>query len=587
MSIPTLDRETTEELGADDRRRFLPTGRTLFIIVTTGLLVYLILGPLGVLIFSSFRETVSALPFEDVPWTFQNYREVFGSSGTYEVMWNTIVYAVGSLSLSFTLSILLAWMVERTDMRFRSTVFTLVIASLGVPAVLNGISWGLLLNERTGAVNLFIQQIFPFIEEGPFNVYSMWGLIFVQSITMVPVTFLLITAAFRAMDGVLEEAAMTAGARFNTTVRRITLPVLTPALLSALIYQLVTVVESFDIPLVIGLRAGIQVLSTRIFLEVRPPDGLPDFGLAATYSILMLAIAAGPLMYYQYVIGRSERFSTVSGKDYRQRHYELGRWRPLATFLTFGYLFLAVGLPLLILLWTSSQPYFAPPSVDAFGRMTIQAYRDLFGSSTFFTAARNTFVLGTVTSLATMVLGFSVAWVTVRLKSRASQALDILAFMPHAFPGVILALAVLLIYLFLPFPIVNTLWIIILALTTQYIALSSRLMSSSVAQIKAELEEAAMVSGAKQWAMLRRILLPLVKPAFFNGALLVFLMSIKNLTQALILYSPNSVVISTLIYTRWDNGRVAETAAIGVITVILTLILSVVIRRAGGQESIR
>jgi iron(III) transport system permease protein len=543
---------------------------------------YLILGPLAILIYSSFRGTKNSLPFEaQSPWTLENYTDVFGSSSTYTVMGNTFVYAAGALVVSFALSVALAWLVERTDMPLRSTVFTVVIASLGIPAVLNGISWGLLLNERTGAVNLAIRALFPFIESGPFNVFSMWGLIFVQAITMVPVTFLLITAAFRAMDSVLEEAGMTSGSRFRKTVRRITLPVLTPALLSALIYQLVTVVESFDIPLVIGLRANIEVLSTRIFLEVRPPGGLPNFGLASTYSILMLVIAAGPLLYYQYVISRSERFSTVTGKDYRQKRYELGRWRPVVLLAVIGFLVVSVLLPLLILLWTSLQPFFAPPSFEALGRLTPAAYRNLFNSSTFFLATRNTFLLGVVTALATMTIGFATAWVTVRIRSRASQALDILAFLPHAFPGVILALSVLLIYLLLPFPVLNTIWIIIIALMTQYISLSSRLMGSSIAQVQAQLEEAAAVSGARQGEMLRRILLPLVFPPFMNGVLLVFLMSIKNLTQALILFSPESVVISTLIFNRWDNGRTAETAAIGVLTVLVTLALSVVIRRVG------
>ena len=204
----------------------------------------------------------------------------------------------------------------------------------------------------------------------------------------------------------------------------------------------------------------------------------------------------------------------------------------------------------------------------------------MWTNPTFGLALWNTFIVGFVTAVTTMVMGFSVAWISVRVKTRASKALDVLAFMPHAFPGVILALSIFLIYLILPLNIVSTIWIIIIALATQYIALSSRVMTSSVVQIKAELEEAASVSGAKQWAMMWRIVLPLVRPAFMNGLLLVFLMAIKNLTQALLLYSPRSVVLSTLIYNRWDNGRVAETAAVGVFTVAITLVLSVLARRA-------
>ncbi len=564
------------------------SGRTWLIVATTAAMIYLIIGPLLILIYSSFRATDNALPFEEqATWTLANYAEVFGSRATYEVMGSTIVYAIGALTLSFALSATLAWLVERTDVPFRTTIYTVLIASLGIPAVLNGISWGMLLNEKTGAINLFLRLLMPGLEDGPINVYSMTGMIFVQGITMVPVTFLLITAAFRAMDSVLEEASSIAGSRFRTTVRRITLPVLTPALLSALIYQLVTVVESFDIPLVLGLRANELVLSTRIYLAVRPPGSLPDFGLAAGFSILMLVLAAGPLMYYQFVIARSERYSTVSGKDYRQKRFELGRWRPVAAAGVLLYLFVSVGAPILMLVWTSLQPYYAPPSIEALSRVGLQAYQTLFDSPTFFLTLRNTVLLGVTSSFAAMLIGLAVAWVTVRTRTRASRALDVLAFLPHAFPGVILALSILLIYLLLPIPVLNTIWIIVIALSTQYIALSSRVMGGSVAQIKAELEEAASVSGAKQLATLRRILLPLVRPAFLNGALLIFLMSIKNLTQALLLYAPDSVVISTLIYQKWDNGRVGETAAIGVMTVLFTLVLSVFARRAAISGGVR
>jgi iron(III) transport system permease protein len=240
-----------------------------------------------------------------------------------------------------------------------------------------------------------------------------------------------------------------------------------------------------------------------------------------------------------------------------------------------------------MLMWTSLQPFYAPPSMEALSRVGLEAYRTVFDSPTFFLTLRNTLILGVTSSFAAMIIGLSVAWITVRTKTRASRALDILAFLPHAFPGVILALSILLIYLLLPVPVLNTIWIIVIALSTQYIALSSRVMSGSVAQIKAELEEAAAVSGARQWATLRRVLLPLVRPAFLNGALLIFLMSIKNLTQALLLYAPDSVVISTLIYQKWDNGRVGETAAIGVMTVLFTLVISVFARRAAISGGVR
>lgn len=567
-------------------RRFKITGRRLYVAGTVALLLYLIAGPLGILIFSSFKRTEGALPFEArAPYSLENYRDVFLSSSTYDVVWNTAVYAAGALVLSFAIAIALAWLVERTDIPLRNTIYTLVIAALGIPAVIAGISWGLLGNPRIGVVNVFFRFLLGTDElgaEGPFNVFSFWGMIFVQAITMVPVTFLLITGAFRAMDASLEEAAVVSGASFRQTIRRVSLPILAPALFSALIYQLVTVVESFDIPLVIGLRSGISVLSTRVFIEVVPVGGLPNYGIASTFSVLMLLVALGPLLYYNRIIAKSDRFSTVSGKDFRQKRYELGRAKPLALFGVFLYVLVALILPLLILVWTSLIPFYEVPSMAALDRVSLDAFRNLNDSAFFTDALRNTVVVGLAVAVGAMLIGVLTAWIVVRTRTKWARALDVLAYIPHAMPGVIIGTSVLLIYLRLRewVPVSGTIWIIVIALSTQYTSLSTRLMNGAISQIQVQLEEAAEVSGANQTQIFRKILLPLIMPPFINGALLIFLLSIRNLTLALILQSPQSILLSVLIYFRWDAGQTEDTAAIGIVMLVITLAMSVALRRA-------
>lgn len=562
-------------------------GRTWFIILTSAVIIYLVIGPLAMLVFSTFRRTDGTLPFERAStWSLENYQSVFLSSETYSVLWATFIFTAGSLVLSFTISIALSWLIERTDLPLRNTFYTLVIASLGIPGVVAGISWTLLLSPRAGVINQVLRSTFGLTGEGPINIFSMTGMIAIQGITMVPITFLLITAAFRAMNAVLEEAGFVSGAPFRTVVRRITLPVLTPGLISAGIYQLVNVIESFDVPLLIGLPAGIRVLSTRIFVDIRPPTGLPDFGRASTYSMLLLAFSLGPLLYYNYVMARSERFSTVSGRDYRPRRYELGRGKAFALVGVSFFLVVSFMLPVAVLLWISLQPYIAAPSVSALGRVTVDAYAALSNDFVFTKALRNTLVLGGATAIAAMMLGSFAAWIVVRYRTWASRLLDVLTFVPHAFPGVIVAMTVMLIYLLLPIPIFGTIWIIVVALATEGLTLSSRLMSGGIAQISKELEEAAEVSGAQWRQVLRRILFPLVSPPFVNGLLLIFLLSIKRLTAPLILQSPDSVVLSTLIFTRWDAGQTSSTAAIGVVTVAMTVVLSVLLRRFGSVGTV-
>ena len=588
MTALDSEQQTEEPAAAAEPRSRFVSGRGLYIAGTVALLVYLIIGPLGVLLFSSVKKTEGSLPFEGTAeYTLENYSDVFLSSSTYETVWNTGIYAGGALLLSFSIAIALAWLVERTDIPLRNTIYTLVIAALGIPAVIAGITWGLLGNPRVGVINVLIRFIFGMEGEGPFNVFSMWGLITVQAITMVPVTFLLITGAFRAMDASLEEAGVVSGASFAQTVRRVTLPILTPAIFSAFIYQIVTVVESFDIPLVIGLRAGISVLSTRVFLEIVPVGGLPNYGIASTFAVFMLLIALGPLIYYNRLLGRADRFSTVTGKDYRHKRYELGRWKPLALTGVFAYISAALILPLLILIWTSLLPFYQVPSLSALDNVSLDAFRNLRESDFFLNALKNTFIVGASVAIGTMLLGVLTAWIVVRVHSSWSRALDVLAYVPHAMPGVIIGTSILLIYLVLPLPIgvVGTIWVIVIALSTQYTSLSTRLMNGAITQIQVQLEEAAEVSGASQTQILRKILLPLILPPFINGALLIFLLSIRNLTLALILSSPKAVLLSVLIFTRWDAGQTEDTAAIGIVLVIITLAMSVALRRVSAIGS--
>ena len=187
-----------------------------------------------------------------------------------------------------------------------------------------------------------------------------------------------------------------------------------------------------------------------------------------------------------------------------------------------------------------------------------------------------------------MLLGTLVAWILVRTRSRFRVVLDVLAFIPHAMPGVIIGVSILLLYLlldpFLPVPMYATLWIIVIALSTQYVSLSSRLMSAAIAQVKLELEEAADASGASWLAVMRRVVLPLIRPAFINGFLLVFLQAIRNLTLALILISPSGIVVSTLIFNFWERTNTAATGALGIVVLSVTVVMSVFLRLANNRS---
>ncbi|HET9188842.1 MAG TPA: ABC transporter permease subunit, partial [Acidothermaceae bacterium] len=223
--------------------------------VTIAVLLYLVLGPLVMLVLAAFEDTSGGVrirpPF---PWTTANFNHVFANAHTYTVLWSTIIFSAGALAFAFAVSLVFAWLIERTDLPARTTVYVLLVAPQGIPALVSAISWSLLLNPTNGFLNLVLRSVFGMGagSRGPINVYSLPWMILVQGMALVPLTFLLVTASLRGMNASLEDAARTSGAGFATIVRRVTLPLLRPAIIGALIYEFVTVVEAVDIPLVLG-----------------------------------------------------------------------------------------------------------------------------------------------------------------------------------------------------------------------------------------------------------------------------------------------------------------------------------------------
>ncbi|TDC46402.1 iron ABC transporter permease [Jiangella ureilytica] len=549
--------------------------------------IYLVAGPLLMLVLTSFQDTSLGLvirpPF---PWSLQNYVDVFGDSGTYSAILSTLIFSAGSLLVAFAVSITCAWLVERTDLPARNAVFVLLVAPSGIPALILAISWSLLLNPNNGLINTLLRLPFGAEGPGPLDVYSLPWMILVQGMSLVPMTFLLITASLRGVNASLEEAARASGSGFSTIVRRITLPLLRPALIGALIYQFVTVVTALDVPLVLGLSGGVSVLSTEIYVASNPVGGLPNYGVSGTYGMFLLAVSLIPLLFYNRIIGRSQDYATITGKTFRPKTIALKRWKIPAVLFCWGYIALSFVLPMLVLLWASFQPYLGVWGLDALDRLTTAGYGEALGGAQFLDALRNTFVLGVAAALGGMVLAMALSWVIVRSRSRYRALVDILAFVPHALPGVVIGLSTLVLYLILPIPIYGTIWIIVVAMATQYISLGTRLTTAGIAQIQVGLEEAAETSGAGGRQIWQRVLGPLLRPVFLNGFLMIFLASIQNLTLPLMLGSNDNVVLSTLIWRRWDYGDVTGAAVLSVTMATITVIAATLLRRTTGTRGL-
>lgn len=546
------------------------------------LVFFFVLTPLLFLILGSFSTAHLPTDFSLSTMGWVNYLKVYSDPGTYELFSNTVIYVAGSVMVGITLALTLAWLVERTNMPGKIWVYAGVPMTLAVPGMLQAMAWVLLLSPRIGFINRILKDLFG--PEAPtINIYSLGGMIFLEGLRLVPTAFLMLVPLMRSMDPALEEAAAVSGARPSSTARKITLRLLAPGLVAVMIYQAMTALEVFEIPGILGLPAGIYVFSTKIYAIVRSATFLPVYGQANALAMVYLVIAVVTTYLYTRMISRAERYTIITGKGYRPRQLDLGRWRLPALGIVFLFLFFSVVLPFLVFLYTSFLPYLQSPSLQAFKGMTLRNYRLLAEYGEVGTALLNTLVMVVVTASATTLLSFFVSLVIVRSNFWGRKLLDQLAFVPHAIPGIVMGIAFFWLFLKLDFlPIYGTIWAISIGFTVNFLSYGTRSMNASLLQIHKELEEAAYISGASPWRTMWRIFFPLMLPTFVGIWIWVVLHAVRIAGMPLILYEgPKNQVLAILIWNMWDEGYVGAVAAVGTLLMIVLLLLTLGVRFAG------
>jgi iron(III) transport system permease protein len=541
--------------------------------------VYLIAVPLAMLIYAAFRGPADFLPFEPgAQWTLDNVRAVFTDPIMYgEIIPDTLTFVAGTVCLTTLMALTMAWLIERTDLPYRNIWFALIILPTLVPIVVQAIAWILLLSPNAGWINQLIRAATGWDGSGPINVFSMPGLIFCQSLATTPFVFLQFIATLRSMNPALEDASRGSGASTWMTLRRITLPVLLPGLLAPVILVTLITFEQFELPLIIGLPGGINVFAYRIYNELNPASGLPNYGRAAAISLPFLAMALMALVAYNHAIRNAEKFVTVTGKAYVQRRIALGAWRwPAYLFLAL-YVGLAAILPALILLWTSIFGFSVPGSIPL-DKASLDSYRQLFADPMLWRAVGNSFTVAILSALIVTLLGALLAWIITRSTFPGRWLLDGLSFMSLGIPAVITGLAVMVLYLSVPIGIYGTVWILIIAYSYR-LAVTTRLSRATIMQVHRELEEASEASGARWLTTQVRILLPLILPGLVSAFLLLFIIGMREFTIPFVLYSQENVVMSVMIWQFFQGGEPGRSAALAILMIVMVLPLVVLARR--------
>ena len=518
-------------------------------------LAFLVIPPLFFIAYSSLTAGPDA---EVEGLTFDNFGNIFESYSEFKILlWNSLVFSIGSAAWALVTGTLLAWLAERSNAPFRGLAYVAAFVSFAIPGLIKVIGWILLLGPEAGFLNVIIRDltgIFPL-----FNIFSMAGMVLVEGFLWTPIVFLLMATPFRSMDPSLEEAAVISGSSDWQVFRKVTLPMAAPSVLAVLMLTFIRSLEAFEIPALVGLPSGIEVFTTQIYLQLT--EGyIPEYGNASAYSALLIGLVALTLLPYYRVTQHAHRFTTITGKGFQPRRKDLGKLRWLGGLLLL-FLPLIQLFPLVTLFWSSLTPFLQNPSWEGLDQISFNNYVTAFSDSKILSSIVNSLTISITSASAAVFIAFLAAWIVVRTRIRMRWTLDRLTMLPLVFPGIVMGVAVLKTYLTIPIPVYGTIWIIVIAFVARYMPYAIRFSHAGLLGIHRELEESATASGATWGQVARNIVVPLMMPALFAAWIYIFLITIRELSVALLLYSPGSQVISVTIWEMWENGSVGTLSA--------------------------
>ena len=533
------------------------------------LLLTAVLPPVIFLVSASLHETLP--DGAQGAFTLRFYQQLVSGRFFLPSLMNTFLYACGSAVIAISVGTAQALIVERTNSPGRKLAFLAAIISLGVPHVLYVVAWLLLLG-RSGPVNELIENLFH--QPQALDVYSLWGMMLIEGVGFVPLTFLLMSSVLRSTDASFEEAAMMSGASPLRAFSRVTLGMALPALCGLTLLIFVKAFESFEVPALVGLAGNVSVITTMIFQSSRSA-GAPNYGEAGAYSVCLVVILLALMVWQNRLSRDAKRYQTITGKGFRPRVIDLGGWRYVTSALLVTLFLIVTVIPVAMLAFTSFQPFYSGVSLEAFSRFSLENYLVLFGPGSFRDSIVNTLVLGAMT--ATFVAPFTAlcAWLVVR-RSPGAWLIDQIAAIPLVFPAIILSVAFLDIFVNMSVPLYGTLLSIIIASSVRYLPYGMRYAFAGVMQIHSDLEEAASIAGANKTKLFLRVLAPLLAATLISSWLLIFLLSVQAVSLPLLLVGPGSEIMSVTLFELWQNGQVTELAAMGMLWIALMTVVSVI-----------
>ncbi|MDD4505507.1 MAG: iron ABC transporter permease [Sulfurospirillaceae bacterium] len=538
---------------------------------------FLTICPVFMLVLGSFMEGFGS--FEGL--TLSKYITAYTDPGLKEMLLNTLIFTLGSAAVSTILALFLAYMNTRTNIPFKFVFKIISIIPMMIPHILFCVSWALLLNPSNGILNRLLMDVFG-LESALFNIYTLPGMILVEGLLDLPIAYLIIAPAMNSFDVSLEESSKVCGASHWQTLMRITLPVLRPAILASIILVIVRSLASFAVPSVLGMPGRIYVLPTHIY-KIISSGFAADYGQASAIGMSALAASIVLIYLYRYLTSESSRFVTISGRGFKPTLIDLKAYKyPLFTLV--GILsFILIILPVIVLLYTSFLPYSMVPSLKAFSMMSLKNWYEVLKDPLSLLSLKNSLILGIGGATLGVILSIFVAYVIVKVRTKAAGILESLSFLSFSFPGIVIGVGFM--WFFVQTPLYGTIWVLLIAYIATYLPYGIRPMSSAFIQIHSSLEESSRVSGAGAWTTMRRIVIPLLIPGIVSGWILMATMFVRELTVSVVLSRPGSEVLAVQILRFSEDGLWGQLSALGIIMIIISSTLVILVTMLGNKFS--
>jgi iron(III) transport system permease protein len=485
-----------------------------------------------------------------------------GLADSPAVLLNTLYVSLLSSGMTMVFGCLLAWILSRTSVPGRGILEQLMGLPYYVTPLLGALAWAALGGPRSGLLN---QLWYAMGGRAPLiNVYSPSGIAWVMALFEGSVAFVMISAAMKSMDPALEESSQVLGAGKLQTAVRITLPLMTPAILGTAIFVFAEMLGSFSAAAILGMPERFFVVTTAIWtLILRFP---PDYPLAAAMGLSLFAIMAG-LMYLYGRIVTAGSYATITGRAFRPRALRMGWMTWLLFAVCVAYLVLAVVLPMATLGYVSLLRFVTVIPKDV--HWTLSNYQSAFEMAPVRSALGNSLLLGVATATIGALLMTVLSLIIYRTRMPGRQLLEYVVMFPQSVPRMVFGLGLLMAWVVMPVPVYGTLWLLLIAYLTVFLPLGVRTLSGVVLQIDRSLEESARVCGASWLYQVRTVTMPLLRPGLIAAWMLLFIASVREVGASVLLVGPRAKVLGPAILSSWESAGTQLTAAMALVQVLV------------------